>query len=1737
MSLATTNYAIVSPCVTHRRDAFYKIKNSKSHLLVLGRIDLQPLSIEQVTLIFKTSIPNIELLRASDSLILVAYITDDKGTLQRRKKEFSVIDVTDCPHHSPIFLDPYLLDNVYTLASDIINSVTYLSEQTKRSLLEGPLGFAKNVTSPRKSALNHMQPVVPPVRQCQKCNASFQGFSDAQCSKHYNAEHPEWLKASQLSLSADIAIKQCEICKNVFTSKGLSKHKSQCPCSPVTCPFTGCNATLPDRGSGGTDHLVYHLKTMHTDPENKDIFSDKSAEVCLKVKDLQFCTCSKHVSGNFLHASRLFTKNSIKVHERPDPPRDIRRIGEGEKWSTAFDYILKILNSLDPSHVTFKPVWGHLRTRYFDYYRYKNISMTAFAAYESLMDQLVSLSPDDNSPLAISLWFLTIYFDPIIFRGDKKSFSRNQKDVKDCIDHRVKLLLSGDIETLWISLTGNASTLLSSSAETPKEQRVADLMEKGRFSDAANEATSELKRPPMNDAAIAAFENAVVPPSLQHQTPPGIEKRCQRGDPLIDDTLFAFTPDPDDPSKVADPDLKTLLEVISKTKKGKGAGILGDTLDFYKVMSRSSVEKRNRLPNLLEIIRRVLRGQLPSPLRPIFNLLAGSLFIKPETNPVAYRPIGCPSSFNRLVGKFFCAIIKESISSKMLKANQFAVGVKGGMSLLLASLQLLVQKHMQLDDTSELDRDPSKRALISTDLTSMFNVCNLDVFFDWCSSDPILSKFIPYLECRYKFASTYILKKEDGTFVHVTQPDGCAQGCPLAPLIASSCLIILIDKFIDGNLDSYVSPPSTSSVDAIYQFTEGLNSHPEPIPPSTTSISPASLALKSIMSQQECFVESKGAPILSFMDDMSTVASYSYIIAFARFLVRYGPLAGVYVNWRKTQVLLGSNWDSSWRDVSEDGKTILLDTDFISALTNLGIPRVNIITSPTNGPTALAKIKGGLKILGAPFGFRDFNKQFRAKTLVKQLSAFDAVSAATPDKEHLYKLIRHCIIPKVYHMFSAASALDDIAEFAKTCHDQHIRFFERYLNDGRELDPETKHSFDLATLLTRQGGIHFTSPLLFYKAGFLATWSKLFFVGSHPPLLDSEDAESRQSPLHTSIQSIIDNELPSPTLRCCVDYHRCFNDLLTSHPEEFGKDIAGGIGLTGLIRAAASDRLQHAIVEATSRTCFVDIYSTLRNVEVTSGRTSHLRKIMPSSAQMLGSAFLDNLDMGPDKMSSDSFFLFTKIKLGLPILDLKMHEVKRCPFCSKAKALDRFGEHIFSCSHFMSLRTERMHNSMRDSFAHVLGKLAKLNTQTSSFISSVTIEKAGLVENTALRPADIYATFTSEKQMLNQQGKSLYATSVAFDVTYAAFSDVDGYDGHNISSSFGPSAFPHLLKAELTKRHATHGGLTPGGTAQYLATRSTSFVPLAFDYAGGMGPQCSLVIHDTLTGRRIESGRCNTQCESLPAVLAGAHWVTPNMAYSDDVKLYQPPYHPSCINGQLKSAIQQIKKDVNRDGESETWQAHAAVHRISLSLSTRHADGVSTIARVFQSSISAAKGKVANLPSLTNSDAIVIKEVLKAVEFIKSNPLDDECAYSTQSSHQPDDSEGGDENGADLGDTLQHDTSPIYKALRDNISKITTPALAIKAAVDLRLLLKTHDPVSDTAIHNIFVRHNIRSPLSSAINTRPFPDDCIDVNRFMARRTLQVLEQSFRYLACLPRNLDDLIDNSDSSPTFTPSDI
>jgi len=1406
---------------------------------------------------------------------------------------------------------------------------------------------------------------------------------------------------------------------------------------------------MSSKGQAAVQHLAHHLKVRHTQEENKELFDRDTIDAIGRTNSLRFCTCDKHKKQDSI--DRLFATTDFTEHQKRDQSRSQhQKIGVGIKWTQAHEFVAKTLASLDANDDSFSPKWAKFRTRYFDYYRNKNIIQTALSAYDSIVEQLVALDAEDDSPIAITLWFLTMYFEPLIFRSDSSTFSLNSSEAVKSINKRVDLLLKGDIEPLWISLTATVSK--KGQEETPIQERVDKLMRLGRYSDATSAAVDALRRIPIDDSTIADFENAVVPPLLVSDNPPDAQPRDQRRDPVIDKNLFSFTP-PEDGA--LDPDLKDLKRIIGKCKKGKGAGALGDTLDFYRAYASRGPATGAHLRGLLEIFRRIIRGQLPASIRPPFNVLAGCLFLKPETSPPAFRPIGIPTALNRLVGKFFCNHIRQDIAKSMMDEHQFAVGVKGGMELLIGSLQLLIQKFVNLESPDNMPEHikSARRALFSLDLSNMFNVANLDVFFDWCDRDPLLSKFIPYFETRYRSSSVYILQREDGRFQHVVQSQGSAQGCPLAGLIAACCLRLLLRDFLSGQNHPSISPPTSLLPGTLHSFQSYEGSRHEPFAPASifsssssllTDLDHAQAALQSIQTQQEDFDETRGAPVLCFMDDMSSVASYDFLIAFARFLKAKGAPSGIFVNAIKCQLLLGSTWDQNWRDHS-DG-VIFLHKNIFDVFTDIGIPITNIITSPDSGPTTLAKISGGLKILGAPFGFSKFVSDFRKKTLRKQKQTFDAVVTNTADTEHLYKLIRYCVIPMVYHMFTNPSQLDDTTLFALECHEQLAKIFETYLNNSEPLDDESRFSFQLSTLLTRQGGISFVSPQTFFIAGLVASWSRLFALApeersSHDDS-DCQDSENvlpeSKFVLHESVMLLLKNEREHPSLRCIVDFNRAYDILENEFPNEIGKELSEGKGIRGFIQQGLTPKLQHKIVEATTRGSIHKLHAQLVDWESTTGKQSHLLKILPSVTGSLASQFLDCPEMGDNKLTSASFIVSLKIKLGLPLIRIAADTRDDCPFCKMKRVISRHGRHIFRCAAFLPLRTKHMHNNARDVIAKTVMDFVKTGSSAASFITSVTIEKVGLIPGTSLRPADVFVTFASNKIIIpSDSGIPTAVGAAALDITYASIKE-ERNDFFFLSDDTicPPDATPHLIAAERDKRRDTHKGATPEGTASFLATSGIGLIPVALDAYGGTGASMADFLFGAAIGRPYGKQRNAVKARITATHLAAAGWITENLKPSEDARSYKPPYQPSALSGQLKAVTKHTRltaKDSGDDGDGDdAHETQAVANRILARLSARLANGVSMVAQIFVSTMLAPKVKIPNLPLLSASDLIVSNEIRKLqIEAPSDSHSDDED--SDASAQAPDDADGrgygdgdcavgrSDEDDGDLESGAQHD--------------------------------------------------------------------------------------------------------------------
>jgi hypothetical protein len=901
----------------------------------------------------------------------------------------------------------------------------------------------------------------------------------------------------------------------------------------------------------------------------------------------------------------------------------------------------------------------------------------------------------------------------------------------------------------------------------------------------------------------------------------------------------------------------------------------------------------------------------------------------------------------------------------LLEYDQYAIGVPAGMSILLGSLQLLIQDFINLDNAAE--GTTAKRAAISMDLTSMFNALNLDVFFDECDKEEALRKYIPYFETCFTEATTYVLQKSDGSAAYVTQEQGGAQGSNLLPMMAAILLRRLIKSFLEEKHPLHLTPPTSESINKI--IIPMTNERGDPRQQCDVQVDTA--AIESFKSQHANFVATGGSPILSYMDDMSSVPSYSYLMAFARFLAEKGYMVGAYVNWIKTQILLGLNWDAEWRDQNKDG-SIRTGVNIVDALIELGVPRENIIIEEEDGPTSLAKIKGIVKVLGSAIGYKKGIDKFRQKVLSKQQESFAAIMNHVPDNMFKYILTTMCILPTTMHMFATAPNREGIEKFAGECDDYHKRYFERLFMDGESLDSETAVSYRLATLLVRQGGINFTSPKNINLAAYLATWARVLTAGKRngnskePTKLNGIRASNGEKigEHHQAVQHIIDREMLKATLTCVKDFNDIARELCEKY-KTIEEDIAESNGAEGIINKGAVPKLQHIISAALTANEAQNIYRELSEKEVETGVKSHLRKIMPSSTQALFSEFLSSLNTSDKvKLSSEAFMIAIRLKLGLPIIkNVKIGDRRKCPLCAEVEAVDRFGEHAFSCPSTLSPRTTAMHNTTRDELARALGRLSAIGSPVAQF-AKVCIEIRGLVPGTALRPADIHISLMAPVSIFDPLGKKIDdIKSVAFDITITNITAQHAIEGFENEAVWPPAAYTHILQAEERKRAYKHNGSTPSGTAAFLAERHTAFVPIAIDPYGGMGSAAAAFLFGSLAQRK----RANMMKGFSPDDCTAAKWITPGGKPSENVGDYIAPFMPKEICCQLKAASKEIKKNT----EDETghimknyWES-SAEREITQSLSLNHVNGAAAVVEFFITAASEG-GEGSALPDRTD---------------------------------------------------------------------------------------------------------------------------------------------------------------------------
>ena len=1665
----------------------------------------------------------------------------------------SILAYNSTPLYVSLALDDNSLRNVTLACADEFTTIEDFFDSPHKKGWHEIVNNVTTIASPSVSKSGKQRALKPPPSTCLFCHERTSS-SREDLQKHLNTEHANLLRMDPGRISRShlaSVLSQCKFCKLAYSVSGITSHQNNCPDRPVECPVTGCGVFMTTRGTTAASHLKHHLVSKHKLLD--DTFDLTTAKLINKCKLVKLCTCPNHSAAQ-LHSHRLFTSQALVTHlQQGRVPTS--GIGVGEKWTAAQGFIARALQSYDPESSSFDPKCSRFRNMHFNHDTTGHLTSAAFAAYEQILSQLRHLEPDDVSPIAISLWFLVIFFEPLIFNGSKDSFSSRIGVVQRCINSRLAKLLAGDVEELWNSLFTEpiAKTPPSKDEDLLIRQRVSKRMDQYRFSDAASAAYNSLARVEMNDAAVKNFHDAVVPPFLRDisqeddRTPP----RASVSPPTPDPSFFSFTQDDEEENE--DPGLSKLHSALLGVPWGKAAGCAGDTLDFFKRFAIKSGKSGQALNDLLEISRRVIRGQLPQALRPAFNILSGTLFEKPETTPVAYRPIGVPGAFNRLVSKLFCRTVRDDLAKCLTAIDQYAIGCNSGMQIILGSLQLLVQKFLNLDDEEIMSADFtfSLRGLLSLDLSNMFNCADLDIFFEACAKDPLFKNYIPYFDTRYRNDTIYVLTCSDGTFRTVFQKQGSAQGCGLAGIIAAFCLKLLITDFICGTNPPDISPPSQSRIDATTHFVSEIPGSPIRIQENRTSsaLSPhaqcACHALSSIKRQHTDFLLTGGAPILSFMDDMSTASSYDHLVAFTRFLLRKGPRAGVYLNLRKTQILLGRSWDRHWRDTDENGN-INTRLNIIETFIKIGVPPSNIITAPSDGPTSLAKLNGGIKILGTAIGFRSFVKLFRQKALLKQKLAFQAISKYADDKLHCYLLVRYCVIPMLNHLFCIPGNLGDALNFATLCDDQLQRFFRLMYNGGAPLDSETTNSFDLAKQLVRHGGISFTSPLKSFSACQIASWS-LVFAQATPasplPLVTSNVTSSTYN-IHPSTKELISSQLDSPSLQCVMDFFATFKDLSADSPEEFN-ELCNGRGALGLIDQGMKPKLQSAIVGILSAKATANIYSALKRDEYLTGNQSHFLKIFRSVVSEMGSLFVDNLNM-KNRLTSESFLIAIKRKLGIPLIpNIGIGQLVVCNLCNK-KAVSLHGDHALSCFALKSQCSKYIHDSVRDATAALLSEYKKTAHLSPTAIASVSIETAGLVDGTLQRPADVFVTFVNTLDTRSPDtGRTHPVNTAAFDISFVAsitpsppLMTLDA--PVNVGEIWKSSQFAHLTQREAAKRSATKTG--PEGTANYLLGKKIGYIPLVFDYHGGIGSHASEFLYGALVTRP------RNTIDDMPTITSQdcieALWITPELRNSTVLSDFTPPFHPSGLSNVFRQMSVLGSKDRSTDDPFPGDPSGPAARRQRMQLSLAIAGGAALITRLFLANPQASGGKAHNY-NLLDNDTAFLSELVKLSDSrpVKKPPIDQQQHHMEDMGipFQDDETHPQSVENADLS---PH--PPFSELDASNNTRPTSPDLLAwtvprpPACVPSKLLRQAgihitlpDDAISATlALRELLATKNLKDhPLRIALQKLDihYPKYITNPHR-VVKAIMNTIEQSFKAVAMLPRTPTGLIPNMNATP-------
>lgn len=1034
--------------------------------------------------------------------------------------------------------------------------------------------------------------------------------------------------------------------------EGLDDH---IPGGPLSCPVLGCVQT-----AAHARDLRQHLLLRH----NKNEIFQAHAFGFLADRGIYMCTYCNDSSPTLYLQEHRYDQHVLSKHTRPRLDsnssicRSLFHTGDSfqEEWDACLAYFADL--SLTPSNLGPSEHCKKLP---------HGIKSSLLQLNQHLWRALLRAEKPCPSQSSISqgssipLWKMFFLFEPCLLAPKLPS---EEADPELRYLHRIRLFNHGRMHEIHQEVAAQVGRVPADQVLPPdldsRNRRVIAAVNANQLSRAMT-ALRPSQVAVNSDHNISLIRKEHIFPPCSHAR----DHHLPKVNPPLND---------EQPEVMAMVNPVDIIESLKQMPTQSSQDVHGSSVDFLRATALHYDGAGNRpgADLLSQIYSLLYHGRFPTSIDRWYSSNRFAAFHKDfQTDPDKLRPIDCGSALRRAA----CSHANRQNTAKFaatLAPSQFAIGVPGGMDIVIHTAMLSVDSFVSRTRADFRRRHLPTRVQVLMDLEKMFTRVSRKRIRE------LLAEKFPHLLNLFDLNSGHVTRSyyrtPDGLWHYLEQEEGLAQGCPLSPPFSSLVLAEIL-SVIHAELD----------VRAAARKAKG------------------DLGDDGHGSRTSC---------LSYMDDTSGGIPYVDLSFLFHRLVLLGRPVGIVLSRSKNIFITSTNGESPLGLLPRD-----LKNEVRSVIAEFGGDKGEVLD--------------GAKLLGSPVGNIAYSRSFLADRLKRKcIEPVEAIITTVSDHHASLILLRFCVQAMTNHLHfvdvltglnaSSTPTVSYESEFSSAVRDQHIRLLSHIA--GRDITPL---AWLIATSYVGDGGLGLRDVVANNLQGFifpLARSLQYATNGISPIKRTCTEHADIVEPFHLApaVRDLFLNWERSQT-PMFVKF-RLFAPPLLEYDPDLALIEDPLARLQHLVRHCPLKAVRRRINRARQRELFRQgmTHQPLADQAILTSLMNEYTSLPASSMTRAERAFRWNPRL---------FQTFMQRKLRLPLFN------DPCPKCSCGAVVDAMGDHIWSCPAY-SFPRDGVHDAFRNASWAVFSNLGPLAGFVSSSHEVMHEPQNLISECPRLRPGD-----------------------------------------------------------------------------------------------------------------------------------------------------------------------------------------------------------------------------------------------------------------------------------------------------------------------------------------------------------------------------------------------------------------